>query len=83
MSKALIELTSVDRNISTKYNELKHLNELTQIREDMFEYYRAIDRGDVIDWPIELLQSYIQEVKFIKALCNHPIQVYLLFNDYL
>lgn len=63
MSKVLIELTSVDRNISTKYNELKHVKERTQIREEMFEYYRAIDRGDVIDWPIELLHPSKIKVK--------------------
>ena len=63
MSKALIELTSVDRNISTQYNELKHLKELTQIREAMFEYYRAIDHGDIIVWPIELLHPSKIKVK--------------------
>ena len=64
LSKALIELTSVDRNISTKYIELKHLKELTQIREDMFEYHRAIHCGDVIDWPIQLLHPSKIKVKF-------------------
>ena len=29
----------------------------------MFEYYRAIDRGDVIDWPIELLHPSKIKVK--------------------
>ena len=87
MSKALIELTSVDRNISTKYNELKHLKELTQIREDMFEYYRAIDRGDFIDWPIELLHpskikvkvddSFYQEITlFCTNLFNDEVHVF-------
>ena len=93
MKKALIELTIVDRNISTKYNELKHLKELTQIREDMFEYYRAIDRGDVIDWPIELLHpskikvkvddSFYQEITlFCTNVFNDEVHVFPRIDEF-